>query len=88
MWLASLSLIKHHQVSSKTALDSVFGKGGYLADEAEMGLIRLIPEELRKSIRGNSGSKNRLAPVCPGVSSIKRAKLFTLGTFNNPAHNS
>jgi hypothetical protein len=39
-----VSLIKHHQISSNTALDSVFAEGEYLTDEAEMGLIRLILE--------------------------------------------
>ena len=39
----AVSLFKHHQISSNTALNSVFGEDGYLADEAEMGLIRLIP---------------------------------------------
>ncbi len=39
----AVSLFEHHQISSNTGLNSVFGEFGYLADEAEMGLIRLVP---------------------------------------------
>jgi len=33
----TVSPFKNHQISSNTALNSVFGGGVYLADEAEMG---------------------------------------------------
>ena len=39
----TVSLIKRQQISANAALTSVFGESGYLAEEAEMGLIRLIP---------------------------------------------
>ena len=42
----AVSLFKHHQVSLNTALNTVFGEDEYLTDEAEMGLIRLIPPRL------------------------------------------
>ena len=40
----TVRVFKHHQISSNTALNPVFGEDGYMADEAEMGLIRLIPD--------------------------------------------
>ncbi len=42
-WVArTVSLSKNHQIASNTELNSVFGEVVYLADKAEMGLIRLI----------------------------------------------
>jgi len=41
----TVSPFKNHQISLNTELSSVFGGVIYLADEAEMGLIRLIPRE-------------------------------------------
>jgi len=40
----TVSLFKHHQISSNTALNAVFGECGYLADEAEMGLILIYTQ--------------------------------------------
>ncbi|MBO6704413.1 MAG: hypothetical protein JJ921_18880 [Pseudomonadales bacterium] len=49
-----VSLFKRHQMSSMAALYSVFGEGGYLADVAEMGLIRLLPEHHSRNRGDNS----------------------------------
>ena len=50
----AVSLFKHHQISANTALNSVFGEDGYMADEAEMGLIRLIPTYSLNLLRGEN----------------------------------
>ena len=65
----TVSLIKRQQISANTALNSVFGESGYLAEEAEMGLIRLIPSLVPRAKVGDStGAGSR--PAYAGATGV------------------
>ncbi|MBO6558764.1 MAG: hypothetical protein JJ957_19925 [Pseudomonadales bacterium] len=73
-----VSLFKRHQMSSMAALNSVFGEGGYLADEAEMGLIRLLPTH-------ETGETTPRTNRRPKTKTEKRAKPKSKKTNNKGA---